>query len=56
MVATINFNHLFVSHNSINTSFNIRGEPIVNTEEDARNSALRMGVGYLVLNGRNVIL
>lgn len=35
----------------INTSFNAGGEPIVHTVEDAKNSALKMGLDALVLNG-----
>jgi carbamoyltransferase len=33
----------------INTSFNARGEPIVNSADDASRSAGRMGVDFLVV-------
>ncbi len=36
----------------INTSFNVAGEPIVHTEEDARKSAEKMQLDALVLNGK----
>ena len=36
----------------INTSFNMHGEPIVNTCEDAVRSFLASGLDYLYLNGR----
>lgn len=36
----------------INTSFNRKGEPIVQTEEDALTSALEMKLDAVVLNGR----
>lgn len=35
----------------INTSFNIQGEPIVHTAEDARKSAINLGLDALVING-----
>ncbi|MCU4176798.1 carbamoyltransferase C-terminal domain-containing protein [Carboxylicivirga sp. N1Y90] len=35
----------------INTSFNVRGEPIVQTKEDAINSAKNMNLDGLVING-----
>ena len=34
----------------INTSFNVRGEPIVNNPEDAINCFLNTGMDILVLN------
>ena len=34
---------------SINTSFNVRGEPIVNTPEDAYRCFMRCEMDYLVL-------
>ena len=36
----------------INTSFNGKGEPIVQTEDDARGSAVRMKLNGLVVNGK----
>lgn len=36
----------------INTSFNVRGEPIVHTCDDALNSAVNMGLDAVVLNGK----
>jgi len=36
----------------INTSFNAKGEPIVHTAEDARQSAETMGIDGLVINGK----
>jgi len=38
----------------INTSFNVRGEPIVNTPEDAYRCFIRTGMDYLVLE--NILL
>lgn len=38
----------------INTSFNVRGEPIVNTPEDAYRCFMRTGMDYLVME--NIIL
>ena len=35
----------------INTSFNGKGEPIVETPEEARKTALRIGIKYVLLNG-----
>lgn len=35
----------------VNTSFNVRGEPIVNTPEDAYRCFMRTGMDYLVLEG-----
>jgi len=40
----------------INTSFNAGGEPIVHTERDALNSAQKMGLDSVVLNGNFVDL
>jgi carbamoyltransferase len=40
----------------INTSFNVRGEPIVHTIEDARKSAENMKLDAVVLNGELKIL
>ncbi len=40
----------------INTSFNAQGEPIVHTEEDALQSAQKMGIDGVVLNGKLQIL
>jgi carbamoyltransferase len=33
----------------VNTSFNVRGEPIVNTPEDAYRCFMRTGIDYLVI-------
>jgi carbamoyltransferase len=33
----------------INTSFNVRGEPIVNTPEDAYRCFMRTGMDYLII-------
>jgi carbamoyltransferase len=33
----------------VNTSFNVRGEPIVNTPEDAYRCFMRTGMDYLVI-------
>ena len=38
----------------INTSFNVRGEPIVNTPEDAYRCFMRTGMDYLVME--NILL
>ena len=38
----------------INTSFNARGEPIVNTLSDASSTASRIGVKKIVLNGKPI--
>ena len=38
----------------INTSFNGRGEPIVETISDTLNCAKRIGVRYILINGRFV--
>lgn len=35
----------------INTSFNDRGEPIVETPDEAKKTALRIGIKYVLLNG-----
>jgi len=35
----------------INTSFNVKGEPIVHTEKDALKAANKMGISGLVVNG-----
>ena len=35
----------------INTSFNVRGEPIVHTTEDALKSAKNMALDAVILNG-----
>ncbi|NQU55184.1 MAG: hypothetical protein HQ522_21915 [Bacteroidetes bacterium] len=40
----------------INTSFNSQGEPIVHTEEDAINSAKKMDLDGIVLNGKFQLL
>lgn len=40
----------------INTSFNIKGEPIVHTTNDAVKSASNMGLGAVILNGELKIL
>ena len=40
----------------INTSFNAAGEPIVHTTEQARQSAIRMGIDGIVINGKLEIL
>ncbi len=40
----------------INTSFNIKGEPIVHTLDNARQSAQNMGLDAVVLNGKIEIL
>jgi carbamoyltransferase len=40
----------------INTSFNVGGEPIVHTEKDALNSAKKMKLDSVVLNGKFVDL
>ena len=45
---------VFTSPDSINTSFNAAGEPIVHTREDALKSAQKMGVDALVVNGEMV--
>jgi carbamoyltransferase len=39
----------------INTSFNVQGEPMVHTAEDAINSAKSMKLGALILNDRLMI-
>ncbi len=36
----------------INTSFNIKGEPIVHTKKDALNSARDMNIDGVVINGK----
>ena len=33
----------------VNTSFNVRGEPVVNTPEDAYRCFMRTGIDYLVI-------
>ena len=38
----------------INTSFNIQGEPIIHTIEDAKNSARIMNLDGVVLNGKYI--
>jgi carbamoyltransferase len=38
----------------LNTSFNVKGEPIVETPEDAINCFLSTGMDYLVLHDRLV--
>ncbi len=51
--------YLDLNHNVkalINTSFNIKGEPIVHTIEDAFNSAKNMQLDAIVLNGKLEIL
>ena len=40
----------------INTSFNIQGEPIVHTCNDALESAKKMGIDGVVLNGKLQLL
>jgi carbamoyltransferase len=40
----------------INTSFNIKGEPIVHTINDAINSAAKMKLDAVVLNGKLQLL
>lgn len=52
-------NELDQKHNIkalINTSFNIKGEPIVHTIDDARKSAVNMKLDAVVLNGRLEVL
>ena len=36
----------------INTSFNGKGEPIVETPDEAKKTALEIGIEYIILNGR----
>jgi carbamoyltransferase len=36
----------------INTSFNAKGEPIVHTKQDAIESASKMGIEHLIVNGK----
>ena len=40
----------------INTSFNGKGEPIVETIEDAFSSAKRIGISYILCNGKLVYI
>jgi len=40
----------------INTSFNIRGEPIVDTFQDALKSAGQMGLNKLIIEGKPIVL
>ena len=39
----------------INTSFNAQGEPIVHTKNDALQSAKRMNLDAVVINGKLII-
>ncbi len=45
--------YLYENHNVlalINTSFNVQGEPIVHTHEEALNSAKKMGIDAIIIN------